>query len=65
MNGDQLSIDAMLAAMRRIGAAPAHYVDGYEAGFQGWEMVACTDVFRRGYRAGREARERGAHKEDA
>lgn len=62
---DRLTLDEALAAMRRLGVAPEEFVSGYEDGFKGPEEPALIHerpAYRRGYRAGREAHERGAHK---
>jgi hypothetical protein len=64
MNGDQLPLDAFLAAARRTGVAPEWYAVGYKQGFlempPPW-FFPLNPEYGRGYRAGELARARGAH----
>ena len=61
-NSDRLTLEETLDAMRRLGVAPAEYIEGYECGYRGRVSALWTVPFQRGYKAGRAAHERGAHR---
>jgi hypothetical protein len=68
-NSDRLSLEETLAGMRRLGVAPVEFVEGYEHGFTGKEDILFSSLwtddqhraYRRGHKAGQQAKERGAH----